>query len=181
MRRAGRGRESKARVMANQPPSRSGGGLRRPTREQMDQLVEAIMTLPPAELARSYRDKQGELRFLDEGDPPFFAKVMAESRDHGLVEGERGEGPTRRVEISDRLRAEVIARDDWTCYLCGWRLTWEQIHLDHIHPVSLGGESVAENLGVACAYCNMAKGNRLSPKRPAALGGTTPPADGDCV
>ena len=32
--------------------------------------------------------------------------------------------------------------------------------LEHIHPASLGGASDANNLALACAFCNLTKGDR---------------------
>lgn len=72
-------------------------------------------------------------------------------------------------------RAAIIARDDSTCYLCGKRCRPDEIHLDHIVPLARGGAHRPDNLAVACAKCNTAKGTRMTTLRPAALRGIVPP------
>ena len=57
-------------------------------------------------------------------------------------------------------RAYIIKRDGSRCHLCGKRCRDEEIHLDHLVPVSLGGPHTPENLRVACARCNLSKHNR---------------------
>lgn len=54
----------------------------------------------------------------------------------------------------------IFARDKFTCVYCGSCTLVDDVklHLDHIIPFSLGGQSTAENLATACASCNMAKG-----------------------
>lgn len=60
----------------------------------------------------------------------------------------------------DRIsRDQVIERDHSTCYLCGRNeLANDEIHIDHVIPLSRGGHHVAENVRVACAPCNLRKG-----------------------
>lgn len=74
-------------------------------------------------------------------------------RGHGRLP--RGSG--RRREI---LRAYIIQRDRSRCHLCGEHVPAEQIHLDHVVPLSLGGPHDESNLRVAHARCNLQKGNR---------------------
>lgn len=75
---------------------------------------------------------------------------------------QRGRRPDRREAISKWLRAAVIKRDGMVCGLCGDAvLEMAAVHIDHIMPVSLGGETTLDNLQVAHAFCNMSKGNRV--------------------
>lgn len=71
--------------------------------------------------------------------------------------------PVARPEYSRhvplRLREKVFARDGGKCLKCG---TTENLHADHILPVSLGGLTVIENLQTLCAAENLSKGNRES-------------------
>jgi hypothetical protein len=53
-----------------------------------------------------------------------------------------------------RFIIEIEKRDGVGCKNCG--LT-ENLHIDHIKPVSLGGFSVLENLQLLCAPCNYKK------------------------
>ena len=44
------------------------------------------------------------------------------------------------------------------CPYCTQKLSFEQSHVDHIHPVSRGGLSEDDNLILVCASCNKSKG-----------------------
>lgn len=59
-------------------------------------------------------------------------------------------------------RDSIIARDGMVCGICGNVIkAVQEIHIDHIVPISQGGKSVPENLQVAHARCNLSKGARL--------------------
>lgn len=47
-----------------------------------------------------------------------------------------------------------------TCLYCGCALTDKQKTLDHMVPLSMGGEHEAFNLAVACSSCNTKKSNK---------------------
>lgn len=47
------------------------------------------------------------------------------------------------------------------CYLYGKLIPIGQRHVDHIVPVSKGGQHRASNLAVACDKCNMSKGAKM--------------------
>lgn len=73
----------------------------------------------------------------------------------------RGVDPRkRRDKIPAATRASVIARDGNTCGLCNGTVEQQDIHIDHIIPVSRGGGNHAGNLQVTHAACNLRKGNR---------------------
>ena len=62
----------------------------------------------------------------------------------------------------------VLERDRWTCKLCGARTprtirgTTDPMapELDHVVPLSVGGEHSMENTQCACRRCNIAKGSK---------------------
>ena len=66
-------------------------------------------------------------------------------------------------------RRDIIERDNSTCYICGRSCQPNEIHLDHIVPLSRGGSHTADNLGVTCAPCNTTKGAQHTSLRPPAL------------
>jgi hypothetical protein len=70
-------------------------------------------------------------------------------------------GPYRRRHLPTRLRVAIIERDGLICGLCGGDVERGDVHIDHIHPVALGGSDDPSNLQVAHATCNMAKGARV--------------------
>jgi hypothetical protein len=67
----------------------------------------------------------------------------------------------RRRKIGRRLRAEIIARDGLVCGICGLEIeSVEDVDIDHVQRVALGGLTIAENLRVTHSRCNRARGNR---------------------
>lgn len=66
------------------------------------------------------------------------------------------------------LREDVFERDNWTCQLCqepiDSELKWPDRHspsIDHILPVSHGGDDTPANVQAAHLGCNIGKGNRV--------------------
>lgn len=43
------------------------------------------------------------------------------------------------------------------CWYCGISLKANQLHLDHIQPLSKGGEDTIYNIALSCVSCNRAK------------------------
>lgn len=71
----------------------------------------------------------------------------------------RGVDPdARREKISNRIREQVLARDGLQCQICGERVDPDDVHLDHIKPLSHGGETDTANLQVTHSGCNLRKG-----------------------
>ncbi|XP_010553809.1 PREDICTED: uncharacterized protein LOC104823787 [Tarenaya hassleriana] len=60
----------------------------------------------------------------------------------------------RRVKNS-LSRKNILLRDDYTCQYCSTR---ENLTIDHVLPISRGGEWKWENLVAACSRCNSRKG-----------------------
>jgi len=65
-------------------------------------------------------------------------------------------------------RLEIFERDGWICQLCEkriWRsLKWpdkQAAVVDHIIPISLGGDDTSDNVQAAHLLCNSRKYNRL--------------------
>lgn len=61
-----------------------------------------------------------------------------------------------------RLRFKVMKRDNFSCVQCGSspaKETSVELHIDHIKPWSLGGQTTLENLQTLCLKCNLGKGN----------------------
>jgi len=67
-----------------------------------------------------------------------------------------------------KLRQSIISRDGHRCRYCGMYgdedrgadgTPW---HIDHVMPLALGGRTVARNLVLSCAPCNLQKGDRIA-------------------
>lgn len=74
-----------------------------------------------------------------------------------------GWGPPRveREPMPAWLRQQIIERDGYTCGICNLPVQPDDIHIDHIHPVALGGTDNPDNLQVSHSICNMRKGARV--------------------
>jgi len=57
-------------------------------------------------------------------------------------------------------RLKVFERDSFKCHYCGKLLTRFSATLDHIQPVSKGGDNSFDNLVTACLHCNSERGNK---------------------
>lgn len=64
---------------------------------------------------------------------------------------------TKRIAISKRVRFEVFKRDTFTCQYCGETPPSVILHVDHIHPVAMGGTHDIDNLVTSCSTCNLGK------------------------
>jgi 5-methylcytosine-specific restriction endonuclease McrA len=65
---------------------------------------------------------------------------------------------TKRVRFS---RSNMYLRDMYTCQYCAVEFPKSQLTLDHVQPVSRGGQTTWENSVTACNPCNSRKGNRM--------------------
>ena len=61
----------------------------------------------------------------------------------------------KRKPIPIKLRAEVFRRDNHLCLKCGAE---DGLSIDHILPVSKGGQNTLDNLQTLCMPCNVSKG-----------------------
>jgi HNH endonuclease len=57
-------------------------------------------------------------------------------------------------------RLKVFERDGYRCHNCEKQLTRFTATLDHLQPVSKGGDNSFQNLITACLHCNSRRGNR---------------------
>ena len=90
--------------------------------------------------------------------------MNARNRKHVLARRARQRGAMR--EIFDP--AEVYERDDWVCQICRTAIdrsakarTPLSASLDHIIPLSRGGEHSRANTQCAHLRCNVKKGTRV--------------------
>jgi 5-methylcytosine-specific restriction endonuclease McrA len=64
------------------------------------------------------------------------------------------------MAVSEKLRAEVIARANYRCEYCqsNSRLIGMPLVIEHIIPKAAGGKDESENLAASCYRCNEFKG-----------------------
>lgn len=63
--------------------------------------------------------------------------------------------------ISLSMRYRVLSRDKFRCVICGASPAKNisvELHVDHIHPWSRGGQNTEDNLRTLCFKCNLGKG-----------------------
>lgn len=66
---------------------------------------------------------------------------------------------TKRKSISKKLRFELFKRDSFSCQYCGSTPPNSILEIDHINPISLGGDNSIDNLITSCFDCNRGKSN----------------------
>lgn len=70
----------------------------------------------------------------------------------------------QRLLMTKKLREFIKNRDNFTCCICGNSTHVEPnllLEIDHIRPVSKGGETIKENLQTLCWKCNRAKRDKI--------------------
>ena len=67
----------------------------------------------------------------------------------------------KRKSTGTRLRFEVFKRDSFTCQYCGRKAPDVVLELDHVNPVSKGGDNDILNLITSCWECNSGKSDRV--------------------
>ncbi|MBQ1207602.1 MAG: HNH endonuclease [Lachnospiraceae bacterium] len=108
-----------------------------------------------------YNQKFFEMECLDCGH-----RYMANGCDVWLRKcphcGENKPKVQSRRTISDKLRYQVLKRDNFKCCACGASPAKDpniELHIDHILPWSKGGETKPDNLQTLCSRCNLGKSN----------------------
>jgi 5-methylcytosine-specific restriction endonuclease McrA len=66
----------------------------------------------------------------------------------------------RRFDYVPFSRANIYARDDYSCQYCGDTLPAAELTFDHVVPVAQGGCKDWENIVTCCVSCNRRKGGR---------------------
>lgn len=58
-------------------------------------------------------------------------------------------------------RRSIWKRDFGICYLCDKYAAFDDFHIDHLVPVSRGGDNSDENLATTHPHCNRTRGTRI--------------------
>lgn len=59
-----------------------------------------------------------------------------------------------------RIRIEVFKRDKFTCQYCGAKAPDVLLQIDHVVPISKGGDNDIMNLVTSCEACNSGKSDK---------------------
>ncbi len=118
-----------------------------------DQLVEAEIVVAKqrrgGEAVAAVAFAPRYTRFEDTPDRPASEPPSREA--------DRTRDKTKRTSVSKSIRFEVFKRDSFKCQYCGASAPDVLLVLDHIEPVSKGGDNDLTNLITACAPCNTGK------------------------
>lgn len=66
-----------------------------------------------------------------------------------------------RIHFTHADRARILAKTGGCCAKCGRKLDTKSMTVDHIVPVSKGGDNDEYNLVALCQECNLTKGNAV--------------------
>lgn len=80
--------------------------------------------------------------------------VLSEIRKY-IPAPDRAPDPRNKHKINPGRRLRILARDGYQCLKCG---TNNDLCMDHIVPISRGGETDDDNLQTLCRTCNLQKG-----------------------
>jgi 5-methylcytosine-specific restriction endonuclease McrA len=70
----------------------------------------------------------------------------------------------KRGAIVENVNYDAIwERDNGICYICGLFVLREDVHFDHVIPLSKGGSHTYNNVRVTHSRCNMSKSDNLLP------------------
>ena len=66
-----------------------------------------------------------------------------------------------RGDLTPSKKWKILKRDNYRCVTCGSNAADRKLHIDHIIPVSEGGDNNPSNLRVLCSYCNLGRNTDL--------------------
>lgn len=69
--------------------------------------------------------------------------------------------PTKRESIPKLVREYIYKQSNGKCALCGRNIEYKDFTIDHIVPLSKGGENSIDNFQCTCYACNQFKQNIL--------------------
>ena len=155
--------------------------------------IEAYQRTPAGKLAKKKRDKRRS-RDLEVRrqrrvayDPAKRRAAYAANKEAYQLRNRRWEqanrdkrraiGTRRKRLLAEAVqepyrRADIFERDSWVCQLCQEPVDPDLVapdprsaSIDHVVPLSLGGDDTPANVQTAHFGCNSAKGNNTSPVR----------------
>ncbi len=66
----------------------------------------------------------------------------------------------KKTRVKQWIKTQWLHGREWIeCHYCGNRMTFCEITLDHVQPISKDGSSHISNLIPACACCNRKRGD----------------------
>ena len=69
-----------------------------------------------------------------------------------------------RIQIPPQVRNYVLERDRYQCQSCGQSNLETSLNIDHIIPLTCGGQNDISNLQTLCRACNQQKKHHFDPR-----------------
>lgn len=137
---------------------------REEARRRAREMASAAFDRPPRdcrECGSSFSPTYGSKR-------RFFCSAACAGRHERRAKRKKERARLYAAHVETVHATEVFERDGWRCQLCGVRTPRVQRgtfaptapELDHIQPLSAGGEHSYRNVQCACRACNAAKSNK---------------------
>ena len=111
-------------------------------------------------MAKAFEDADSMPEIIHDGcDIGNFFDVLF--KEHMVKKPTGKSNVSSRKKISPSVRFFVLNRDDFTCQYCGRSAPEVRLEVDHVVPVSKGGNNQVNNLVTSCWDCNRGKGNSV--------------------
>lgn len=96
-------------------------------------------------------------------------KAPRKTRGYYILDTDGNEQPSsgkkrNRKKYSEDVRRMIYDKAEGRCQLCGRKITYEELTLDHIVPLAMNGMDCVSNLQATDAACNSFKGCILPEK-----------------
>jgi hypothetical protein len=88
-------------------------------------------------------------------------RAPGKCRGYYTLEISKGKKKKRRKHYSADIRKMIYNKADGRCVLCGRKMLFEDMTLDHRIPLAMNGPDEVENLTCTCETCNQFKGSIL--------------------
>lgn len=126
---------------------------------------KSIMNLGTVRRVLKALETKGHIKVLGRGHWGVFIQVLLPREIPQCkkfikeAEKERIKPPPGR--LSQKQRLAIFRRDKYRCHYCGLKLTSRTATIDHITPLSKGGDDSPQNLVTSCMKCNAIKANKI--------------------
>lgn len=88
-------------------------------------------------------------------------EIRINQRYRGAIISKGKHGKRKRKTYSEDTRKLIYLNAGGRCELCGKKILLDDMTIDHVKPLSMGGEDDVSNLACTCLPCNVFKGNIL--------------------
>ena len=111
----------------------------------------------PSQTEKNTITEQERIRVLYRDSYERIARRESDS-EKALDKEERIDRYKANRHIPSKVRNEVWVRDEGKCVICGIQ---DNLHFDHIIPLSRGGGYTSKNIQILCSNCNLKKSNKI--------------------